>query len=160
MSRLTKIGPLAKSAIATVIGLAFGYLTFALVLLCAAFFSLIHGRPIEDEISFLFFCWIFLLIPLGVGWIFLAWLIVLPVEKALRSYSASRTAYLTTGGILAAMVAYAILHLFLIEAGLLWEMGGGGLWYTVPMVASITSGLLIGDQLWKRRPPEEENFAQ
>ena len=57
------------------------------------------------------------------------------------------------------MVAYAILHLLLIEAGLLWEVGGGRLWYAVPMVASITSGLLIGDQLWKRRPPEEENFA-
>ncbi|MGC6458643.1 MAG: hypothetical protein ACON4R_09735 [Akkermansiaceae bacterium] len=96
MSRLTKTGTLAKSAIATFIGLAFVDLFFALVLPRAAFLSLNHGRPIEDGISFLFF-WMLLLIPLGVGRIFLAWFIVRPVEKALQLFSASRTAYLAPG---------------------------------------------------------------
>jgi hypothetical protein len=151
-----EVGPKERAAVATYIGLAFGYLSFALVILCSAFLSLVEGNSLADEVSFLFFCWLFLPIPIGISGIFLAWLFVLPVERTLPAYSARRSVYLTTGGILGATVAYVILHLLLIEAMLLWELGGGWLWFAAPMVASITSGLVAGDQLWKRRPTVPE----
>lgn len=153
--RMRRGGPLARSAVSTCLGLAAGYLVFLAVILCAIFQAAFTDARMSDEVTFLFLCWMILLVPIGLGAIFLAWLVVLPVERVLCSYRASPSVYLATGGALAAAVGFGILQFLLGECGVMLGPANWP-WLIAPMMASITTGLVIGDQLWKRRPVEDE----
>ena len=149
MTRLRKPeGPWWRSFGATYQGLGTGYLVFLGVLVLAVFSAGLGITPKDGELEFLFFSWMFLAIPLGMGGWLLAWLFVMPVDRFLASCSENRTVYLTVGMSAAACVAFAILNGINDALGPLFAMRSL-VWWAAPGIASITSGAVIGDQLWK-----------
>lgn len=155
MSRHRQVSPVGRSLMAAYIGLALGYLAFlAGMILCGIYEISVDGDHLDD-LKILFIGWMFLIVPLIVVGLPLALIVVLPVDRALASCRAVRSVFWTAGISLGGGAGFSLMSLVSEFERRLFGLDQWHIW-VVPLLASIVTGWVIGEQLWKRRAQQNQ----